>query len=93
MKTKDDKPNVPNRYGETTIYLAAHQGHSEIVIILSPLTGDPNTSDNDGKTPIHWAARHGHTDIWNLSKRLTNRMLEIQHSTNRNSKIFLISIL
>ena len=53
MKTKDDKPNVPNRYGETPIYLAAHQGHSEIVIILSPLTGDPNTSDNDGKTPIH----------------------------------------
>ena len=57
-ETKEDKPNVPNRYGETPIYLAAHQGHSEIVIILSPLTGDPNTSDNDGKTPIHWAARH-----------------------------------
>ena len=46
-----------------------------------------HASDEDGKTQIYWAARHEHKDIvkileYNLSKFLTNRMLENQHSRN-----------
>ena len=36
---------------KSPIYLAASNGHTEIVKILAPLTDNPNAPDNDGKTP------------------------------------------
>ena len=42
---------IRDRYGMTPIYLAADNGHTEIVKILAPLTEDPNAPDNDGDFP------------------------------------------
>ena len=50
--TKD--PNAPTIHGETPIYVAACNGHTEIVNILVPLTENPNTSDIYGETPINF---------------------------------------
>ena len=46
-----DNPNVPNNFGETPIYRAACNGHTEIVKILVPLTENPNAPNRYGQTP------------------------------------------
>ena len=46
-----DNPNAPNEFGNTPIYEAALNGHTEIIKILAPLTDNPNAPDKDGKTP------------------------------------------
>ena len=51
-----DNPNAPNKYGDTPIYWAAREGHTEIVKFLAPLTDNPNAPDNVGQTPIQVAA-------------------------------------
>ena len=48
-----DNPNAPDRDGNTPIYQAALNGHTEIVKILVPLTNDPNAlNDITGKSPV-----------------------------------------
>ena len=44
-------------------YLAAQEGHAEIVKILAPLTDNPNAPDEYGITPIYWAEHNGHSEI------------------------------
>ena len=46
-----DNPNVSNINGDTPIYVAANEGHTEIVKVLAPLTDNPNAPNKDGKTP------------------------------------------
>ena len=68
-----DNPNVPeNIYRQTPILVVAEEGHTEIVKILAPLTGDPNAPDKDGDTPIHFAAQEGHTEIVKILAPLTD---------------------
>ena len=38
--------------GETPIFWATIEGHTEIVKMLAPLTDNPNASTNSGNTPI-----------------------------------------
>ena len=53
-----------NKDGENTICGEAHHnGYTEIVKILAPLTDNPNAPNEEGETPIYWAARHGSTEI------------------------------
>ena len=54
--TITDNPNALSDFGRTPIYLAAGNGHTEIVKILAPLTDNPNAPNSDGQTPIFWAA-------------------------------------
>ena len=54
------------------MYWPAHYGHTKIVKILVPLTGNPNASNNDGVTPISCAAFRGHTEIVKILAPLTN---------------------
>ena len=49
--------------GQTAIYLAASNGHTDIVKTLAPLTDNPNAPNADGRTPILTAAFKGHTLI------------------------------
>ena len=58
-----DKFNVPGKYGDTPISLAARTGHTEIVNILAHLTDNPNAPAPGDNTPIYWAAMHGYTEI------------------------------
>ena len=44
--------NFADNCGETPIYRAAWQGHTEIVKILAPLTINPNAPTKMGWTPI-----------------------------------------
>ena len=77
-----DNPNAPNKWGETLgetpIYLAAKNGHSEIVKILVPLTKTPNAPNKDGQTPMHLAAMRGYSKI----VRILKQKLKIQESGN-----------
>ena len=41
--------------GNNPIFIAAHNGRTEIVKILAPLTDNPNASNKHGKTPIEVA--------------------------------------
>ena len=54
---------APDDMGITPIYIAAYNGHTEIVKILATLTDNPNAPDEYGFTPIHCAARNGCTEI------------------------------
>ena len=58
-----DKPNAPDKNGQTLIYWAAYFGHTEIVKILAPLTDYPNASSLDGITPMDQAALWEHREI------------------------------
>ena len=49
--------------GSTPLYLAACNGHIEIVKFLVPLTDNPNTKDVYGRTPMCLVAEEGHTEI------------------------------
>ena len=68
----EDEDDIAEALGEyVPIYLAAKNGHTEIVKILAPMINDPNPSvfinreyDKVGRcTPIHIAAVNGHADV------------------------------
>ena len=85
--------NAPNNDGETPIYVAACDGHTEIVKILSPLTDNPNAPDEDGNTPIYWASFNGHAEIAKILASLTdnpnapNSDGETPSSVSKNAEI------
>ena len=60
-----------DEYGSSSIFWAAAKGHTEIVKILAPLTGNPNAPNNERETPIYYAAYHGHTEIVKILAPLT----------------------
>ena len=55
--------------GQTAIYLAVSNGHTDIVKALAPLTDNPNA---DGRTPILTTAFKGHTEIVKILAPLTD---------------------
>ena len=57
LLTDNPDPFAQFENGDTPIYLAAFNGHTEIVKILAPLTDNPNALKNNGETPIHRAAQ------------------------------------
>ena len=64
MAPLTDNPNAPDNCGETPIYVATINGHTEIVKILASFTDNPNNAgDKYGKTPIHVATSIGHSKI------------------------------
>ena len=67
-----DKPNTPDEYGRTAIYLAAHNGHLKIVKVLIQLTDNPNAPNEYGNTPIHMAAPNGCYEIVKILAPLTD---------------------
>ena len=62
-------PNIPDRYGETPLYIACKLGHTVIVRALCGFESiDPNkavrkSSCNKGWTPLHVAVSRGHNEI------------------------------
>ena len=65
--------------GETPIYKAAWNGHTEIVKILVPLTDNLNAPAKDGDTPISMAMRRGNTEIVQILE-------SFKTSKNRNAE-------
>ena len=44
------------------MFVAAHNGHTDIVRVLAERHADVNKAMNDGATPMYMAAHKGHTD-------------------------------
>ena len=55
--------NRANFEGWTPLYMAASEGHMDIVNALLEAGADPNEADNRGQTPLYRAAYWGHTEI------------------------------
>ena len=55
--------NYPGNDGETPIFVAASNGHTEIVKFLIGYGANRNAPKYNGWTPMHIAARNGHTEI------------------------------
>lgn len=48
--------NYTNRYGDTILHVALHNGHEKLVeYLLNSETCTKYLRDNDGKLPLHWA--------------------------------------
>ena len=55
--------NYPYNDGETPIFVAASNGHTEIVKFLVGYGANRNAPKYNGFTPMHMAAWNGHTEI------------------------------
>ncbi|MBQ3526920.1 MAG: ankyrin repeat domain-containing protein [Akkermansia sp.] len=59
--------NKAGMYGETPLYWAARDGHTEIVKLLLAAPGiEVNKAHMYGETPLYWAAFYSHTEIVKL---------------------------
>jgi len=56
-------PNSKVVGGQTSLHLAAGQGHTGLAEILLDYGADPNSKDAGGQAPLHLAARHGHFEL------------------------------
>ncbi len=52
--------------GWTPLYLAAANGHKDVVELLLANHAEVNAKDRDGRTPLHAAATFGHKDVVEL---------------------------
>ncbi|CAN0062930.1 unnamed protein product, partial [Hapterophycus canaliculatus] len=53
-------PNAQDAEGCTPVFLAAQEGHEEVVVDLLRNGASPDISREDGWAPLHAAARFGH---------------------------------
>ncbi len=58
--------NKPNKYGQTSLFLAAWEGHTQVVaFLLSFKETDVNmaVAESDEATFLHVASRNGHLEV------------------------------
>ncbi|OQS04579.1 ankyrin repeat protein [Thraustotheca clavata] len=55
--------NQSNLVRETALFVAAMQGHNEIVSMLISAPAEINKADDDGKIPLYTAAYYGNIDV------------------------------
>lgn len=86
----DDEDAIAEALGEyVPIYMAAKNGHAEIVKILAPMVNNPNASvfinheiDQVGRcTPIHIAAINGHADVIDILAPLVENQEEYEEGS------------
>ena len=75
--------NASNHNGATPLYVAAQNGHTEVVKLLLANKADVNARHTDGRTPLWMAAQEGHTEVVKLL--LANKA---DVNTRRGSRIF-----
>ncbi|KAK2600176.1 hypothetical protein QQS21_005121 [Conoideocrella luteorostrata] len=61
---KGTKPDLKNLYGQTPLWIAAMQGHTAVVTILSQRPDvDVNSLSNSRQSPLFWPSRFGRKGI------------------------------
>jgi len=70
--------------GATPLYVAAQNGHTEVVKLLQDNNADVNASrTNDGSTPLYVVAQNGHTEVVKL---LLDNNADINAMTHHGQK-------
>ena len=62
--------DTPMKDGETPVFIAAQNGHTDAIQVLKGFGADVNTPMEDGRTPVHAAAHNGHADAIQVLKEL-----------------------
>ena len=79
-------------FGKTPVHMAAKNGHTEVVQILSDYFDDPNASDNEGSsygwTPISLAAKNGHMEIVKILLDSIKRKMVLQEDANNAASMW-----
>lgn len=60
---RKDIINKDNKLGRTPLYIAARNGHKEIINELNEMGVDINKANNKQATPFYIAVQNGHKDI------------------------------
>ena len=58
-------PNC-TRKDMTSLHLAVHKGHEDVVKLLLNVGADTSMANEKGFTPLHWAAIYGYTEVAKL---------------------------
>ncbi|OQS01916.1 hypothetical protein THRCLA_21565 [Thraustotheca clavata] len=74
--------------GTTRIFVAAQNGHKDIVLLLIYAEANVNLATNNGETPQSIAASKGHKDIASI---LQSAKMHPQKSKSFTAALFLIS--
>ena len=61
--------NPNNKFGRTTLHLAAEHGHLEICQLICENISSLNSRSDCGRTPLHQAAIEGHLEIPHAAAR------------------------
>ena len=69
-----DVNQAEKEYGNTPMFTAACNGHSDTVKVLASLHADVNQADNDGWTPLKVATHRGKEDTVEVLRSLGGRM-------------------
>ncbi|KAM0168551.1 hypothetical protein ACHAPF_010891 [Botrytis cinerea] len=67
--------NFKDQNGRTSLWLAAHKGHVEIVEYLLKHKADPSIPDNDGKTPLMIALQKKQTLVVEVIREHQGRLI------------------
>ena len=66
--------NQANNNGQTPMWIAAGNGHSDTVKVLASLHADVNQAENNGATPLRIATQKGKEDTAAVLRSLGGRM-------------------
>jgi ankyrin repeat protein len=63
LEANEAEVNQKDEYGDTALYLASCQGHTDIALALIKKGADVNEQNNIGDTALYWVSFYGHTAI------------------------------
>ena len=62
-------PNARNKFGNTSLHIAARNGNAAMLAVLLDSGVDPNARNSGGETPLHWA-------VWNDNPAVPTALLD-----------------
>ena len=58
--------NIPSRYDETSLIIAAENGHLKVCKLLIDAVASVSQKNNEGMSSMHWAVYNGHVKVCKL---------------------------
>ena len=81
--------NARSGEGSTPMYIAASEGHSDILLLLIERGADVDDRNEDGNTPLHRASRNGRLEAVQL---LLDRGADIDVQNNFNNSVLVYAM-